>query len=225
LDSEEFINLLEIAARLPSSWEVFERLSESDGTWESSLAEYEQFRNGEQLLRSFHLGSLRDFHETWAFLGDIVAAGRPTRTGGQHAIHKALSSVGIYAGSQNQDAAWSFVRSLLTFDSAIPPELPLRIDRFDVLIAEMMTPRIVNGEEQPIQAWYYPNLDLYAMTEEEAAIIREIIDTAGLRLQYDHTIGAIIFEVSDDFFNGLRTAEDTARILQNRIQTVLNERG
>jgi len=224
LDSEDFITLLEIAAHLPGSWDVYEMFLESDGTWESSLAEYEQFRNGEQLLRSFHLGSLRLFRETWAFLGDIVAVGMPTGTGGQHAIYKALSSVGIYAGSQNHDAAWSFVRSFLTFDSAIHPELPLRIDKFDAHITAMMTPRIAGGEEQPIQAWHYPNLNLYAMTEEEAAILREIIDTADLRLQYDHTIGAIIQEVLDDFFNGLRTAEDTARIIQNRVQTVLNER-
>ena len=56
-------------------------------------------------------------------------------------------------------------------------------------------------------------------------MIREIIDTASLRWNYDYTIMMIINEGIDDFFAGLRTAEDTARIMQNRVQTVLNERG
>jgi len=225
LDSEEFISLLEIAARLPSWEEIHEQFSEDYGSADYIFLEYERLHSGEQLLYPFSLQSLRIFHETRAFFGDIVAVGMPTGTGGQHVINSAHTSVGIYAGSQNQDAAWSFVRRLLMFNSVIHLDLPLRIDRYEALVAEMMRPNIVNGEEQPRQAWHFPIPDLYAMTEEEAAMIREIIDTASLRMQYDHTIMDIIREGSDDFFAGSRTAVDTARIMQNRVQTVLNERG
>jgi len=227
LDSEEFINLLEITARLPSSWDIQEMFSESNRTVDIFLSEYEKLRNGEQLLYSYTMQQPVSFREYLAFFGDIVAVGIPTNAGGQHAIKTGgITEVGIYAGSQNQDAAWSFLRRLLMFDSvAFNFELPLRIDKFDALIAEMMNPNIVDGEEQPIPAQNFPNTFLYTMTEEEAVQIREIIDTATLHWSYDHDIMRNIYDVSDAFFIGTRTAEDTARIMQNRVQTVLNERG
>ena len=225
LDSEEFINLLEIAARLQSEDEIHEQLSESYGTVDQTFLEYERLRSGEQLLLPYHLTRPVRFREYLAFFGDIVAVGMPTGTGGQHAIiTSGITEVGIYTGSQNQDAAWDFVRRLLMFDSVVRFELPLRIDKCDALIAEMMKPNIVGGEEQPIQAQNFPGITLNAMTEEEAAAIREIIDTANLRWHYDFTIMMIIREDSDAFFSGSRTAADAARIMQNRVQTVLNER-
>jgi len=226
LDSEEFVKLLEIAARIPSWEELNEQSSGfyNDG-FDYYYRTYERLHSGEQLLYPFTLQGLRVFRETRAFYGDIVAVGMPTGTGGQHAIVLWGTNIGIYAGSQNQDAAWSFVRRLLMFNSVIHQDIPLRIDRYDAMAAEMMKPNIVNGNEQPVSAWHFPIPDLYAMTIEEAAMIREIIDTAGLRMNYDHTIMMIIREGYDDFFAGLRTAEDAARIMQNRVQTVLNERG
>jgi len=62
------------------------------------------------------------------------------------------------------------------------------------------------------------------MTEEEARGFRAIIETASLIGHFDETVMEMLEEETLPFFNGGRSATDTARILQNRIQIFLNER-
>ena len=113
--------------------------------------------------------------------------------------------------------------------------LPLRMDVFESRITELMTPDFwtetnpeigaVAGEERPTELWWGGSVPVYifAMTEKEAEAIREIVYNARMSHHFNETIAAIVEENSKDFFNGIRSAEDTARIMQNRIQTFLNE--
>ena len=90
-----------------------------------------------------------------------------------------------------------------------------------------MIPNIVDGVEVPIVADLL-GIDafLYAMTPEEAAVEREIIDNVSMIKGEDQEAIWLIFtEVTPPFFHGTQSAADTARILQNRIQRVLDERG
>jgi hypothetical protein len=236
-DSDEFIAWLKASARLPLHF------PDSPGFQHTYLAEeIADMLNGEQLLHRFGFGDLNRFRMYRAVLGDIVAVGRPTMTGGQHEITINPSTrIGINANSQHIDAAWDFVRRLFLPDFPIEETnhmIPIRIDRYEELIAEKMTPIIENGVEVPVplDPWYVSSelieifnafdLKVYAMTAEEAAEIREIIDNASLMKQHvDEVIGNIINEETTAFFTGARTAEETARILQNRVQRVLDERG
>jgi len=61
------------------------------------------------------------------------------------------------------------------------------------------------------------------MSEKEAVEIRAIIDSSKMTSHYSEIIWNIVLENSTDYFNGLRNLDDTARIIQNRVQTYLNE--
>jgi len=136
----------------------------------------------------------------------------------------------ISTTSTNQEAAWRFVRRLLLPDAPLFGEaFPLRIDRYEALIAEAMTPQLNHetGEEHPrFYVYIYEGLSVpvFAMTEAEAGDLRAIVESASLISRFDEALWNIVEEELQPFFAGDRTAVDTARIMQNRIQTLLSER-
>ena len=83
-DSEDFISWLEMVARgtLFSSWEDYN----TQADWERPGDSILRMRNGEQILHDAGIDSPGDFRILQALLGDVVAVGSPTRTGGQHSI-------------------------------------------------------------------------------------------------------------------------------------------
>jgi len=219
LDSEDFISLLEIAYLLPEY--------QDDFSGSSLQEEVERVRNGEQLLFPVYLHMPGNFRNYRALFGDIVAVGMFTNSGGQHGVTFMWERFGINAGSPHQDAAWSFVRRFFLPETEVPPYgIPLRIDKYEELISELMVPNIVDGKEVPQHvSWYEHQLEIYAMTEEEAATLREIIDSVSFAWRQDDIIDAIFGEVIPPFLSGSRSAPETARILQNRVQRYLDERG
>ena len=217
LDSDEFIDLLEISSRLSQPEHVYHY---------DVTPEYEKFMKGEQLLYYFFFMEPEQLHMYNARFGDIVAVGLPTNTGGYHAVNPG-TGLSINAGTNHPEAAWSFIRRILMPEYSVQSSIPLRIDKYEKLIEKLMTPTIVDGIEQPRKMSWGRNNEflIYAMTDEEAAVIRDIIESAGMQRQYNDTIMTIIQEDAELFFEGHRSVEDTVRIMQNRVQTYLNEQG
>jgi multiple sugar transport system substrate-binding protein len=228
-EKESFVDLLEISAHLPSFDEVEENLRRMSRDEESIYWEtlyWDGLRSGHILFLDTLINTVTSLQALHAALGDIAAVGVPTENGGRHALWT-FGEIGISAMSGHQEAAWSFVRRLLLPEAVVPPyALPLRIDRFEEQIADAMTQRFVGGVEQSIAEWlgnHYQVL-LYAMTEEEAADIRALVYNADLPIRYNETIGMILIEESQLFFDGRRSAEATARAIQTRVQAYLDER-
>lgn len=225
LDSEAFINLLEIAYHLPHEidWDNMD--------WTTHVDEHTRMLEGDQLVMGAQIWSADSSMQIYSALGDIRFLGIPTSQGGAHVIH-IDQGFGINSGSDNQDAAWAFVRQFLQTDSHIEWQLPVRVDKFEATIEEAMTPEFFidedgNEVEQSRGGLGFGSgfvIDLYAMTEEEAATLREIATTASLLNRGEESVSDMITEELLPFLAGDRNAADTARILQNRITTFLRER-
>ena len=67
-------------------------------------------------------------------------------------------------------------------------------------------------------------IQLYAMTSTEADTLRTIVHSARPGGRFHADLWTIVQEELPPFFHGDRTAENTARIIQNRVQTYLSER-
>ena len=132
-------------------------------------------------------------------------------------------------------------------DSTYHHRFPIRIDTFEALIADVKTPRMaIDVDGKPIEdddgrpvelprvtylLWHWADgvdlgqsLELYSMTDEVATKLRSFIESAqppGNRL--DRDLSVLIWSDLNTFFDGIRTAEDTARIIQNRAQIYLSE--
>ncbi|MCL2842278.1 MAG: extracellular solute-binding protein [Oscillospiraceae bacterium] len=224
LDSEAFIDLLEIAYRLP-------REIDDNIDWTEFVSEHTRMVQGEQFVMMSQIWSADTSMQVYSAMGDVRFLGMPTNEGGAHVLH-VEAGFGINSGSEHKDAAWDFVRQFLLADARIDWQLPIRIDRFEAAIEEAMTPETFidedgNEVEQSQGGMGFGDgfmVDLYALTEEEAATLRELVSAASLLGRGDEAVSEMITEELLPFLAGDRSAADTARILQNRITTLLRER-
>jgi hypothetical protein len=61
------------------------------------------------------------------------------------------------------------------------------------------------------------------MPADKEKILMDMINTASVHRTINGTLLALISESVNDYFNGRQTAEETARIIQNRVQRYLSE--
>ena len=247
LENEEFINLLEIVRRLP------EGVDFGGGTGDrmivgGGLTVYERMQRGEQLLAMTHIHNPMSIQMYTAAVGDVVALGVPTPDGGAHLVN-IQDGLGINLTSPHQDKAWDFIRLFLLPEEA-PTDghlriggggqvrfggiggLSLRIDQYEEAVAAAMEPVFftdeygVEREQQRGMIGFSSGLMLpiYSMTAEEASTLRTIVESADLMGRFDETVTEMVREELLPFLAGDRSAADTARILQNRLQTYLSER-
>ena len=224
-DTPEFIDILEATKRLPDSSEE----------WQNAFTnEYDKMMLGEQLLSQTVFWSIRDFQVYSTALDEIVILGMPTKNGGANRIllHGITSPIGINAATVNADGAWQFIRTTLLPDSRTEEGFPLRIDIFEDLIAEAK--ETVYGIDEsgnnvvlPSFTYHFvnPHINVFEMTDAEAAMLREIVYNAKSGGRSTIIANNIMHEELPLFLSGARSTEDTARIIQNRIQTYLNECG
>jgi len=226
LDSEAFKSILEIARYLPDRNDVSDINDDLD--------DYTKMRRKEQLLTLNVIGSPASFQTRTVELGETITLGFPTSEGGTHFIVTSNDSLGINVSSGNIEEAWLFLRQYLLPPEEEPTEIsvgyegafPVRIDAYDKLIEAYMTPIMVEGNEIPRfdMSTGGNTIHIFAMTQAEADKLRLIIESAKPTGRYirDELWGHLRDDVNV-FFNGGRTAEDTARIMQNRVQIYLDE--
>jgi len=210
-DSDAFIQLLNASVQLP--------ISAPDTVVGIVPSDYTLILRGEQILSIAQLFDTLDYQLYTAALGEIKVLGVPTEKGG---VHRLLLStrIGINSVSEHKDEAWEFIRRLILPTAQIDHYFPLRVDLYEEMVALAMTPA-----ENPRQAYTSDSvIEIFAMTAEEVHDLRAIIESAQLDSHSDYALWLIALENLHSFFAGSATAEDTARIIQNRIQTYLSER-
>ena len=65
--------------------------------------------------------------------------------------------------------------------------------------------------------------DQFRVTQDDVDKVLELIDNIDITMSYDTSIMNIITEESSTFFAGQKSAEDTARIIQDRVRTYVSE--
>lgn len=229
-DSPEFIKMLEFAKRFPPEFDY------ENFDWETDYeSDYSRIRSGKQLLAIVYNGDFQQFQMYKAmFGGSVTYIGFPTESRNGNAF---MIQTGLAMSSQCKDkqGAWQFIRTVLTKEfqqNNIWGEFPTNREAFDEKLKEAMTPEYITdpetGEqvEQPKGSWGWDKdlvVDMYAMTQEEADQVMELINTTNRIYAYDQAIFEIISEDTAAFFNGQKSAEETAKLIQNRVSLYVNE--
>ena len=166
----------------------------------------------------------------------VVYLGYPSETGNGNLI----SSVYEFAISEacaDKEAAWQFISSLLSEENQTDPYqrqsfgFPLRTSAREAAFAVLMEKLYGTGangeqEERPTHqiVFYGKMLDLYAVREEDAAMIRELTENADTLSRRDEQVMGIITEEAGHYFSGAKSIGETVDVIEDRLRIYLMER-
>jgi len=175
------------------------------------------------------------------FGGDITYIGFPTASGVGNALSIDGAGCAISSKCADKNAAWQFVRTVMTekYQERNSWNFPANIAAFNKMLESAMTPIWKTDEngnfildengnriEEPQGTWGWGNIEveIMAVTQEEADQILDLINSTTRVMKYDEEIIEIVREEAAAFFAGQKTAEDVARLIQSKVNIVVNEK-
>lgn len=220
-ENDLFLDILEYAASIPDNrQEMWMQAMRTGEAFDPTI----NMSRGEQLLtRMFGFMTVSEFHFRDFSVGGLTPIGAPNAAGDFAFSASAIRRMGIRANSPNAEAAWSFIRLFLlqpNSDSTIEG-LPIRRDLFDAYINEVMLREPASTERQMFA--FGQEIAIPPLTEERAAVLRFIMENVTHDSMPNPHVMNIVLEETAPFLAGNRSAEDAARIIQNRVQTYLSE--
>lgn len=226
-NGQEFIDLLNFSSLFPETYDY------NSGNYESTPA---LVSSGRQLLVEMSCSDFEEYQMYEAMFGGHLAfKGFPTSEGVGNVISPSGSQLSISATCKDPDAAWRFVRSLITEDfyenNYYSYGYPILKSAYDAKEAEAMKATYQTDPETGEQVevshggWGWDDfyVEIYSMSEEEAQTLRDVIASADRAYRYDQNIMNLVTEECADFFAGTKTAEQTASLIQDRVSIYVNE--
>lgn len=213
-DSDDFISLMEFANRFPETfdWEHHE--------WTNEDSDAYRIKEGRQLLVTLSLSDPYSYnYYSEMFNGDMALKGFPDVPGSGAVFNMNGTGLAIASTCKNQDAAWSFVRTLLTreyqenYTYGFCTNRELCEENIQSMVGESYySYDQVTGEEKEI-----------IFTQENADLITDLINNTSMVADYNTSqINDIINEEVAYYFSGEKTAQDVAATIQNRVSIYVN---
>ena len=231
-DSDSFKQLLAAAAKCPTDDELNQG---DDVVAYSTDDEYSQMQSGDLLMTSQYMTdgnwSLKQYYNLFNQEHGFVNIGYPvTENGGNGAIIHVSGGLAISAKTQYTDAAWDFLKSLLSDDVQEGNwSLPVTRTALDKALSEAMEKSYYtdeNGEKVYYDDTTYlgdTEYTLAPLTQEQVDDFKTLIDGATPGGTYDTDIQEIIQDEAGAYFAGDKTADDVAKLIQNRVSIYLGE--
>lgn len=225
-DSEEFIKLLEFAKKLP----------EKDGFGDYEDFDYEKynqrFRSNIAIFDVFNLYSIRNlkYEEKGVFGEDVTFVGYPTNSGNGSALCYDVA-YSISSKCKAPEVAWDFIRYFMTDEYMNKNEygIPASVKRFDELAKEAQKRMSYEyeGETYYMDDYYYIGNESIVLEELNDADIAKIKDLVSSTTKVRGSVSSVLTIIEEEtqaFFEGQKTAEDVAKIIQSRVTIYINER-
>lgn len=147
---------------------------------------------------------------------------------------------GISVNSENKQGAWQFVREYFTEEYQDLSEnvilfgvsdegIPVRKDCFEEFVKRYTATESYEKDGQwiePVQGNAGTSVfdyEMYPMTTEQEKIFRDIVTGTTQKKQTDEQINQIILEEAEAYFTGEKSLDETVELIQNRIETYVNE--
>ena len=227
-NSQDFIDVLNFCNMFPEEYDYDSNNYESTPALVSS---------GRQLLATFSASDFDSFQMYEAMFGGHLAfKGFPSAEGNGNVIMPTGSSLSISSTCKDVDAAWRFIRAMLVEDYYSNENYyvygyPINQAAFDAAVAKAMEKQYETdpetGEQVEVSTggWGWDDfyIEVYAMSEEQEAQLRELVGSVERCYSYDQNIMNLVTEESADFFAGNKTAEQAASLIQDRVSIYVAE--
>ncbi len=204
-DNEEFINILEAAARVET-----DRTQEYESAQSFETA-WSRMGRGQLMLSSANLGASTvnglGFDEHWTGK-ELSYFGYPSPDGEDGLTVQLATSFGVNVNSRHKEACWEFLSWLLrSVNVRSPMGLPLYRPLFDELIE-----------------YHLNDEDIFGFADEAAAQrLCGFVESADSLSIYDDSAMDIILEEAGAYFAGAQSAEQTAKYIQDRLSIYVAE--
>lgn len=231
-ESEEFKSLLELSKKMPEDQDEGEHgetvIVEEAGVY---MDDMQRLQQGEMLLCSEGVSGeydLKRFLKLYVKENGIVPIGFPTGEG-NGAVLNVYGGLAISAGCGAKEGAWEFVKSTLTDEFQENMwSLPVTETAFDAMIEKAREPEyyMQDGEKVYVESTAYIGDTEYKLgdiTDEDVQRLKDYINGATFSGYYDEDLMKIITEDAGAFFAGDKSADETAKMIQNRVKTYLGE--
>ncbi|MDR0991354.1 MAG: extracellular solute-binding protein [Ruminococcus sp.] len=233
-DSPEFISLLEYAKSLPEPAPDAEQYQR----WAWTADETGDYKNDKVLIQNMDYVVFRyivavekmDFGEPITFLGF------PNSSGGTGIKALLTDETAIMANAKNPDGAWEFVKGFQYYGNSFieslgyPPlwHFPSLVSQLDIAAKNATIPPFeynpITGERIPRRNWLGTDLSpLPNNTEADNAKMYALFDSIDGIHRENNAIINILSEEIAAYFATDKSAEETAKIIQNRATTYLEE--
>lgn len=233
-DSPEFVKLLEYCNSFSQSFDYDNYEISAEDSETARIAE------GRQMLSMCVLTStkymLNDYDKL--FGGQSTFIGFPTSEGIGNMFMLA-NSLAMSSKCSDKQAAWEFIRTYLTEDFQEKIYyIPTNRNVFEAQIKDATTAKYetdangnfkldANGERIPKSiGTYYDGLTevpVYYLSEHQADQLRDTILSASKLLSFDQSIEDIVTEGAQAFFEGQKSAEECAKLIQSKANIYINE--
>lgn len=209
--SERFIHLLKLCNSYP------EESMSSKGISSQMTAAV----NGDVLLVDVTIGQLDRLQPfSRVFEAGYTCVGFPAAEGiGYECVPESVMAISALSGKQ--EGAWAFLEYFYQYRRAMSFDFPVLKSIFEVEAKER-----INRDDSFSSTLSYPDGATYEVqppTWEEVDMIYELIDGMQLRKMTSLDVFFIIKEEVAAYFEGQKSAEEVAEIIQNRVQIYVDE--
>jgi hypothetical protein len=240
-EQEEFTQLLEFCRQFPAQEQI--NYEGDDGSDMSRIAE------GRQMLVLTSLYSMDEaVYNDQYFGGRSTYIGFPAAEGIGNILYPG-SGYAMSASCADKEAAWSFLRAFFTeeyqtkygYNEGLG--LPLNREAFRKAMDKAMEVEYqkdsqgryvldANGEKIPVSkggmglsvdGGAVMEFELWAMSEEQAEKLLQVIETADRGADLNTTVAGIIREEAQAYFAGQKSAEEVARLVQSKVKLYVSE--
>ena len=199
----------------------------------------------ESLLNPRFINSFENYHHIVADSEEVsILRGLPTLNGHMDFIVSVDNALGIVSNSGHKEGAWAFLQYFLQTENAYKYSsytyrFPTRLTLLEQIAEDITTPNylivdekiIKDSEGNPIinpeSAYYRDGIlhEYYAMEQQDADALMDLLKQIDFTPDsaMKQSIISILSEESEAFFNGGKTAQDAAAIIQNRVQLLISE--
>ncbi len=177
----------------------------------------------------YSLSQYSDLHRSLSGKEIFIGMPSPDGTG---ACANASLTLAISAFSRNKDESWDFIRRLFDEESqylytSSLMSIPLNRNAFDRINQDSISERERQLEENQEYAVKYGILlhgDIRPISEQNAKDYKNLVESVSTIESYDPAVLNIILEESAAYFADQKDLDEVCAIIQNRTQTIVNER-
>jgi len=185
-------------------------------------------RRGNDYISAVMINYLDQLYQIELYAGkQITPVGFPVNDG-VGSLMLPVSLFGIGEGAQNPSGAWAFLKFMLTtMQNEMLYGIPVSRIIFDEWVNHSMNPPLIGDNPHLSNEVFIDGVlvELIPITQAQVNRTLDMIETLGdVLVDGDEVVMHVVAEEVGAFLRSNRSAEDTARVIQNRVQRYVDER-